>query len=106
MTLIIIIAFAPQYEDSGVKDLFDALEYTFKEADIYGTYNVDKYLGALGLLVNREYRGRGIATELLKARVPLMRSLSLQVTATCFTVIGSQAAARKAGFVDVVYVKR
>jgi GNAT superfamily N-acetyltransferase len=61
---------------------------------------VDKYLTGYGLCVNPEYRGRGIATQILKARVPILKALDLRVTATAFTGIGSQTAAKKAGYVD------
>lgn len=48
-----------------------------------------------------EYRGRGIATEILKARVPMLKALGLKVTSTAFTGIGSQKAAKKAGYKEV-----
>jgi predicted acetyltransferase len=81
------------------------MEYTTKEVDVYKRYNVESYLGAIGLLVNRAYRGRGIATEMLRARVPLLKALGLKITVTSFTGIGSQSAAKKAGY-EEVYVKR
>lgn len=78
--------------------MFDALIYTTKQFNVFESYSVDKYLTAYGLCVNPEYRGRGIATEILKARVPIMKALGLQVTSTSFTGIGSQTAAKKAGY--------
>lgn len=77
------------------------LTYTTKQFDVYGTYNVGQYLTAYGLCINPEYRGRGIATEMLKARIPILKSLGLKVTVTAFTGIGSQTAAKKAGYEDV-----
>lgn len=62
-------------------------------------------MSAYGLCVAPEYRGRGIATEILKARVPYMEAFGLQVTATAFTAIGSQIAAKKAGFEDVFAIE-
>lgn len=88
------------YQDEKIKEVFDALKYTSNLADIYGKYKIDRYLGAYGLCVNRAYRGMGIATEMLKARVPYMKEMSLKITGTAFTAIGSQVAARKAGFED------
>lgn len=59
---------------------------------------------AYGLCINPEYRGRGIATEMLKARVPILKALGLTVTSTAFTGIASQIAAKKAGYEDVCVI--
>lgn len=68
---------------------------------MFSHYNVEHYLSGIGLCVNSDYRGRGIATELLKARVPFMKALSLQVTSTLFTTLGSQKAAKSAGYEEM-----
>ena len=65
---------------------------------MFENYNVNQYLIAYGLCVDTTYRGRGIATEMLKARAPLLKDLGLVVTTTAFTGIGSQKAAEKAGY--------
>lgn len=75
--------------------------YTLKQFDVFAAYNVDKYLTAHGLCVDPRYRGRGIATEILKARVPILKGLGLKVTSTLFSAIGSQTAAKNAGFKNV-----
>lgn len=80
------------------------MEYAGKQADVFNRYNVDYYLSAIGLTVSRDYRGCGLATELLKARVPLMKYVGLKVTSTSFTGVGSQTAAKRAGF-EELYVK-
>lgn len=67
-------------------NLFD--QYTF----------VDKILIAYGLSVSRKYRQRGIATEILRARIPLCKMLDIPLTSTVFTAIGSQKPAEKIGF--------
>lgn len=67
-------------------------------------FNVGKYLGAIGLCVNRKYRSRGIATEMLKARIGVMQSLNLSLTACTFTSLGAQKAAKRAGYQDI-YIK-
>lgn len=61
-------------------------------------YGVDEFLGGLGLVVNSKYRGRGIATEMLKARRPFLKAAGLQLTSTSFTASASQKAAEKAGY--------
>ena len=78
--------------------------YTVKQFDVYAAYKVDKYLTAYGLCVDPKYRGRGIATEMLKARVPILKGLGLKVTSTAFSAIGSQTAAKNAGFEDVYVI--
>ena len=66
--------------------------------DVFDHYNIIYYLYAHGLAVKPTFRGLGIATELLKARVPLMKALDITVTASIFTTINSQKAAEKIGF--------
>lgn len=67
-------------------DLFE--KYTF----------ADHILIAYGLSVNKKYRRRGVATEILRARIPLCRSLQIPLTSTVFTASGSQRPAEKIGF--------
>lgn len=71
------------------------------KADAFGKYGVDSYLSAYGMCVDRRYRNRGIATEMLRARCPLLKLIGLEVTATIFTVYGTQKAAAKAEWEDV-----
>lgn len=58
------------------------------------------FLFANGLAVKNEYRGKGIASELLKARTSFMKANDLSVTTTVFTTSGAQKAAEKSGFSD------
>lgn len=85
--------------------MFDAMAWMAENGDIYGKYNVDQYLQAYGLCVNKPYRGKGIATGMLKARAYYLKHLGLKITGTAFTAIASQIAAKKAGFEDY-FVKR
>lgn len=39
----------------------------------------------------------GIATEIIKARIPMMKYLNLKVTSTGFSSVGAQIAAKRAG---------
>ncbi|XP_070498762.1 uncharacterized protein [Chironomus tepperi] len=87
-----------EHQSDIVKDVFDVMDYISEVANIYEKYNVDQYLAAYGLCVNRKYRGLGIATEMLKARAPYMKAMGLKITGTAFTAIGSQIAAKKAGY--------
>ncbi|XP_063702196.1 uncharacterized protein LOC134832183 [Culicoides brevitarsis] len=69
-----------------------------KGPNVKEIYNVEYHLGAFGLSVDPKYRGRGIATEILKARVPLCKALGIELTSNVFTGEASQAVAKKAGF--------
>jgi hypothetical protein len=62
---------------------------------------VDRFLTDQGLCTSRNHRHRGIAVEMLKARVPIMRQLGIKVTSADFSVIGSQKAAEKAGYREI-----
>lgn len=83
-----------------MNDVFGVMSYAQQQFSVFQHYNVSEYLIAYGLCVDTMYRGRGIATEMLKARGPLLKALDLKVTATSFTGIGSQKAAAKAGYVE------
>lgn len=61
-------------------------------------YGSDKYLTDYGLVIGRDYRQRGIAGELLKARIALTKLLGVEVTSSLFTATASQKAAEKAGY--------
>lgn len=42
-----------------------------KKANICNRYNVDHYMGSLGLVVDPKYRGLGLGQQLLEARLIL-----------------------------------
>ncbi|XP_055712604.1 uncharacterized protein LOC129807396 [Phlebotomus papatasi] len=86
------------------RSILSVFVFLKQKGDVYRRYKVDKYLHGLGLLTLPKYRGCGIATELLKARFPLMKAMDLSLTCTVFSGPGSQGAARKAGFTDDVVV--
>uniref|UniRef100_A0A7G3B292 N-acetyltransferase domain-containing protein n=1 Tax=Lutzomyia longipalpis TaxID=7200 RepID=A0A7G3B292_LUTLO len=89
-----------EIKSSKIQALMKAMEFMKAQADTYNRYGVDKFLHAMGLLVVPKYRGLGLSTEILKARVPLGRALGLKLTGTVFTGIASQNTAAKAGFVE------
>jgi RimJ/RimL family protein N-acetyltransferase len=59
----------------------------------------ENILIAYGLSVNNKFRRRGIATEILRSRIPLCHELKIPLTSTVFTASGSQRPAEKIGFV-------
>lgn len=75
-----------------------SFSYVKNKFDVFEHYNVENYLSGGCLCVNSDYRGRGIATEMLKARSSLLQVLNLSVTSTVFTSLASQKAAAKAGY--------
>lgn len=93
-----------QCKGSIWRTIYDLVDYTMNKANVFEHYGVDLYLGAMGLSVPPKYRGRGIATEILRARIPLCKGLGIPLTSTCFTAIGSQVAAAKAGYEETYAV--
>lgn len=81
-------------------EIFELMEYCIANFNVYKNYKVDKYLTAYGLCVNPNYRRRGIAIEMLRARKPYLKDLGLTVTSTAFTGVGSQIAASRAGYTE------
>lgn len=73
-------------------------DFAFEHFNLFNYYKVDRILIAYGLSVSREYRRRGIATEILRARIPLCRAIQIRLTSTVFTAIGSQKSAKNIGF--------
>jgi GNAT superfamily N-acetyltransferase len=61
-------------------------------------HGVDTILNSMGMAVHPQYRYHGIATELLRARIPLCRAVDIKLTATLFPSIGAQIPAYKAGY--------
>jgi GNAT superfamily N-acetyltransferase len=83
-----------------LNDVFGVMAHAQQQFNVFEHYSVKEYLIAYGLCVDTMYRARGIATEMLKARAPMLKALGLKVTTTAFTGIGSQKAAQKAGYVE------
>ena len=74
-------------------------EFALVNFNLFERYKfASSILIAYGLSVSKDYRRRGIATEILRARIPLCRALQIPVTSTVFTAIGSQKPAEKIGF--------
>lgn len=73
-------------------------DFALSQFNLFDRYNVDKILIAYGLSVSKQHRRKGIATEILRARIPLCQALQIPLTSTVFTAIGSQKPAEKIGF--------
>lgn len=97
-----IISFIFQVQNKTVKLINDTLTYIINQADVFEHYQVDTCLFALGLSVNSHYRGRGIGTEILRARRALGTAVGIKLTTNPFTGAGVQSCGRKAGFEENV----
>ncbi|XP_050663489.1 uncharacterized protein LOC126964430 [Leptidea sinapis] len=91
-----------QTDDKVWGMLFGAVDFVCNAVDPFKMYGVDKYLSALGLVVDPKWRGCAIGKEMLLARVPICKALGLKVTVTVFTAGASQAVAKKLGY-KVIY---
>jgi GNAT superfamily N-acetyltransferase len=80
--------------------IYGIFNYISQQFDAFRFYNVDEYLSAVGLSVQPDFRRRGIAGEILKARVPLCKAFDIKLTTTIFSAIGSQVPATRIGFVE------
>lgn len=85
-------------DDENFNLLYEATNYLNRKADVMNFYNVDRVLWAAGLCVDSKLRGRGIATEILKARAPLMKKIGVELTTSLFSTVGAQKAASAASY--------
>lgn len=60
---------------------------------------------AAGLYVDKKYRNRGIAIEMLKARHDVGKTVEIQVSSNVFSSLGAQKAAAKVGFEESFSIK-
>lgn len=81
-----------------VKEKLDKDGEYVMDYNIFEKYGVDKYLTSEGLVVNPDYRRRGIARRLLEVRKDICAKNNLKVTSTIFTTKASNKLAKKAGF--------
>lgn len=96
------------YRGEASRVTFTIYNWLLQQFDIYSNLKTDQCLVAYGMGVSREYRNRGIATELLKARIPIMQATGISHTVTYFSAEGTQKAAAKAGYIvyyEVEYVQ-
>uniref|UniRef100_A0A7G3B3Q1 N-acetyltransferase domain-containing protein n=1 Tax=Lutzomyia longipalpis TaxID=7200 RepID=A0A7G3B3Q1_LUTLO len=87
-------------KSKNLEDIVKVKNFIHAKADTYNRHGVDKFLHSRGLLIVPKYRGLGLSTKILKARIPLGRALGVKVSGTIFTSDVSQKTAAKAGFVE------
>lgn len=73
--------------------------------DPFAHYHVDRVMFAAGLYVDRNYRNRRIAVEMLKARIELGKAVGIQVSSNVFSSLGAQKAAARVGFEESFSIK-
>lgn len=74
------------------------VNFISSQVDVFEKFKVDAYLTAYGLSVSRKYRGRGIATEILRARIPFCQAFGIKISSTVFSSLPAQKSAAKVGF--------
>ncbi|KAI5638572.1 hypothetical protein NE865_08764 [Phthorimaea operculella] len=85
-------------EGEGWINVYNVCKYFDERLDAFKYLGLDQLLYALGLIVQREYRGAGLGARVLAAREPLCRKLGVKGSSTLFTGPGSQKSAARAGF--------
>lgn len=76
----------------------DAIFLLYEDFDPFKHYNVDKYLGSVGLVVSNKYRGRAIGERFLQTRRFFCNEFGIKLTSTAFTSNFSNRIADKVGF--------
>ncbi|XP_071631320.1 uncharacterized protein [Temnothorax longispinosus] len=85
-----------EFKSEKCKNTFDIIASATKV--VYERYGVDKYLYAIGLSVDPDYRGYGLGKDILKIRDLIGPMYGVPATSTAFTSIISQKSAAGAGF--------
>lgn len=88
----------PESDDPNFQNLNKTLKLIEESFNVYEHYGVNRVMFAAGLCVDKTYRGRGIATEILKARAHVLKAIGVEVTSTIFSTVGAQKAAKAAGY--------
>lgn len=89
-----------QFKSQVFQDNKEVCCFALDQADIFNRYGVDYFLSGTALAIHPDYRKHGIATEMLKSRINILKCLGLEVTSTGFSSIGAQKAAKRSGFVE------
>lgn len=85
-------------DDVNFHQLQELTKHFTEACNLFDHYHVDYGVFAVGLCVDRKFRGRGIATEILKARAGVLRAIDLKMTSAIFSTNGAQKAAAKAEY--------
>jgi GNAT superfamily N-acetyltransferase len=94
------------YKGKGWSEIVNSKKYlTDHYFDAFKHFQVDKLMFALGLIVLPEYRRRGIAYQLMRAREEIGKAIGIRVSSNVFTSLGAQRAAEKAGYEDYFSIK-
>lgn len=108
LNMLTVVTRGDEADDSSkskspaVRNFVSSTLYMTKQGKLFETHQVDCFLSAWGLSVNPVYRGLGIATEILRVRIPFCRAFGLTLSATVFSHPGSQVPVAKVGFKDAV----
>lgn len=70
----------------------------YKDFDPFEHYDVNEYLGSVGLSVDQKYRGRGIGVQFLITRNIVCQEFNIKLSHSIFSSDFSNRNAEKAGF--------
>ncbi|KYN03212.1 PREDICTED: uncharacterized protein LOC108773586 [Cyphomyrmex costatus] len=91
-----------QFKSENCKHVLEVVTGATKV--VYEHYKIDKYLYAIGLSVDPDYRGYGLGKDILKIRNLIGSMYGVPATSTVFSSIISQKSAAGAGF-EVIQTK-
>lgn len=94
-----------QYKGRAFRLTIELYLWILDQFVMFDKFGIDTYMLAYGMGVSSQYRYRGIATEFLKARIPMLKAIGVSHTATLFTAVGTQKAAVKAGYTTYYEIK-
>lgn len=57
-----------QTKTKDFRDIFKIFDICYETYSTYDKYNVDRYIGSMGLSVQKKYRGIALGTRMLEAR--------------------------------------
>lgn len=87
----------PKVQGLAARRLLESMHHVDTTVDVFSRYGVAHYLTGMGLGVGLDYRGLGLGTELLRARMDMGRKLKIPLTVTLFSGPVSQAVAHTVG---------
>ncbi|CAG9133445.1 unnamed protein product [Plutella xylostella] len=91
----------PEASTKELRTLLTMSTILEREYDLFTSLEVPASLGGAGLSVHPDYRGLGLATEILRARAPMLLHRKIPLSFAWFTSLPSQRAAEKAGYMQV-----
>ncbi|KAJ6642358.1 hypothetical protein Bhyg_07306 [Pseudolycoriella hygida] len=84
--------------DTVLRTWFDTIFIRNGGIDLFSKYDVDKILGSVALAIDPDYTKRGIAKEILMARIPIGKAFGIRLTVSGFSSKYAIYIAQKLGY--------